>query len=1249
MKLKQVSVISEFWIAVCVPLLVAAPTLYALDLSDEAAKSREFQAGQPEQVRTITRQPGVEQVEVRAEAKLVLPTRDEGLGQLLWSAADDAAIADHVAISANGSWVAIGYTLNDERLEVRNASDGELEFVYPVASGGCWVAISANGRMIAFSALDSVWVFSRDLGAQPFMRFGMAGFGAGPVAISADGAKLIATGIDPDGRSNRIWGFEVQQGVGNPLWTRDVNARESFYWYGANITPDGAVGVVNGKFRLFVLNAENGDLIWEAPTYNTESPTAISDDGAILVSCSLSGRVRVFAPSGDGYSELWHYNFSGAVASWISACAISGDGRTVAAGTLDFLQNNGVQGRLAVFDTFGGGRPDWTSDPLSDIVGSISISQDGGIIAATSWGDVENQRPDLVIHERHNRQPFYRLTTQGSLDAVAIARDGTKAVAAGKAVHDRVFGNGGQVHSVDLVLRGAMVNGLVRVEGGGALQGVQVSASNNPYHVVTDRQGRYALRVEAPEEREVTISVRKPGFSFASQAVGVGPDQEINDIDFSLIQADNPPQNVRATQGGRNQIAISWTPYNGRQEAPSRSNPQSFNSSLAAISATLYDEPVPIPRRDDPDDADSIRIYRSYLPGGPFMHIGSVVGDLSRFVDPSGVLPGHRYYYTTTAIFGNAESTYANETTGWVDDRFLIWQADLQSMPAAPNLDGMIDEDEWEGAEVRDISDVLGYDAPDSAGTVIARIGFSDEDDRLYLAFSYFGLRALQDRAGVGVYVDDNGDQQWSVERLGSEGNYWGNFTNGVPEMRYRSLSGNPYAVPPYYTFEDPPLAFSDDRGYVEIEMAIPLGFHGPQEIELKSPEKVIGLGLFALQHDQAGNNVFNGWWPQDIFSIVANTEQFARVHIPADLIVPPATPNDVRLARDGDALALDWVDPDTAVDGTALEEWDGVGIYRNGTLLTRVQRGQQQYIDESVELGGWYEYSLAAYVQEQAGPFEGPKSAPVGLYASSEPRVVELSFDDGRPDMFPIIDVDGRDNRFATRFDVAGGGDDTAGIFWVDLYHDGAAPINVYIMSDDQGYPDSPFGRRLEVWTNSETGFQRFHFPGVTQPRFAVDFDAGASVWAVMNYLPDTPFSPLLGVDESAKDDSRNMYHTAERGWLPFALGQPMIRVGVGTPPPISVENEPRPLPDVLLVMPNYPNPFNGVTSLPFALPGQSVVSFTLFDVCGRVVWIGSPTIYGAGSHTIPLFLASLPSGAYRLEVKSDFGSASGNLRLLK
>jgi len=50
----------------------------------------------------------------------------------------------------------------------------------------------------------------------------------------------------------------------------------------------------------------------------------------------------------------------------------------------------------------------------------------------------------------------------------------------------------------------------------------------------------------------------------------------------------------------------------------------------------------------------------------------------------------------------------------------------------------------------------------------------------------------------------------------------------------------------------------------------------------------------------------------------------------------------------------------------------------------------------------------------------------------------------------------------------------------------------------------------------------------------------------------------------------------------------------------------------------PNYPNPFNPSTNISFALPEESSVQITIFDLTGREIWRSVKSNYPAGNYTI-------------------------------
>lgn len=75
--------------------------------------------------------------------------------------------------------------------------------------------------------------------------------------------------------------------------------------------------------------------------------------------------------------------------------------------------------------------------------------------------------------------------------------------------------------------------------------------------------------------------------------------------------------------------------------------------------------------------------------------------------------------------------------------------------------------------------------------------------------------------------------------------------------------------------------------------------------------------------------------------------------------------------------------------------------------------------------------------------------------------------------------------------------------------------------------------------------------------------------------------------------------------------------------------------LPREFELLANYPNPFNAVTNIQFALPEASDVKLAVFDITGRLVTTLANGSYAAGFHTVTFDANTLSSGVYfyRLE----------------
>ncbi|MFC2149941.1 T9SS type A sorting domain-containing protein, partial [Calditrichota bacterium] len=734
--------------------------------------------------------------------------------------------------------------------------------------------------------------------------------------------------------------------------------------------------------------------------------------------------------------------------------------------------------------------------------------------------------------------------------------------------------------------------------------------------------------------------------------VEVEAGETTTDIDFYLWEAEEPPVNISATQGINNRVVINWDDYNNAAQTldndiPVRAYYQRASivdrvTGLKLVSETKV-------HRDGSDEADWINIYRSYIPGGPYAVVGRVDGDDASFTEESNLFPGKHYYYVVTADFGDGETRYSEEVEGWTGDEFLEWEADLPEFDRMPEIDGILDDAVWQTAIERDISDVYGYDIPDSAGSVIALMGYNDEEDKLIIGVHFYNQTTLDETIGVGIYVDEIMDGRWNNENPGSEGNYWAYLRDDEPDLRYRSLSGGPWGADPFFTFEDPELAYSLENGYVQAELALQMGFKELHHIAVYAPDYEIGLALFTIRVDENDQPHFTGWWPQDVLNIVSSPRGYAPVKIPIELLVPPRSPSDLSLSREGDSLMISWVDPDTGMDNAPIFDFEAVQLFRNGEYLGEELPGVEEYLDDEVAYGGWYEYRTRAYIDDSGNPFSGPFSEIVGIYAGQEPDIVIIAKDDSTVDAYYVVAFEGEDNRFAAKFEVEDTLDTMAVYSISFITNDRNAPVMIGVAEDDGGMPGAVVGDYFRTTAPEPNVFHTFKFPGIDQPKILHNENQIATFWVVARYFEDYPGEPAFGVDNSSDDAENNQIYRSDTGWQPFQAGQLMFRVGVGSVVR-EVEEPTEPLmPTTFRVGQNYPNPFNSTTLVPVDLPTSSNVSMIVFDLFGRELVFQNFGLQTAGFRTYMLNSNSLVSGTYLLRVNTENNSVIKKIQLIK
>jgi hypothetical protein len=78
-----------------------------------------------------------------------------------------------------------------------------------------------------------------------------------------------------------------------------------------------------------------------------------------------------------------------------------------------------------------------------------------------------------------------------------------------------------------------------------------------------------------------------------------------------------------------------------------------------------------------------------------------------------------------------------------------------------------------------------------------------------------------------------------------------------------------------------------------------------------------------------------------------------------------------------------------------------------------------------------------------------------------------------------------------------------------------------------------------------------------------------------------------------------------------------------------------------------NYPNPFNGKTSIPFTIPANAFVSLKVYNILGNEVAELAGKQYEPGTHTVEFDSKNLPKGIYFYTLKADQFSASRKMVL--
>ncbi|MBN1754607.1 carboxypeptidase regulatory-like domain-containing protein [bacterium] len=1134
---------------------------------------------------------------------------------LVWTLSDAAAIVNRdIGITGEGDLTAMAFNLNDERFSLFQFYHADTIWEYPTGADG-YLDIAEEGNRLAAAANDMVYLFLTD-SARPYWKYPVsAGFRAGPVDISTDGAYLAASAISGD--TINIILFAAANP--SPLWIYSIDPYESGGLVSLKIPTSKSKLLVTCRNMIYLINMISVDLIWSTEAFNTEYPADISGDEAVIVVGSITnGMLRTFQWNSvaEDYTLIWTYNFTGGTSAWARGIAISDDGSTILAGSLIFYES-GYGGEVACFSTYEGGVPRWTYSGMGDAISDVALSSDGLIGIAGSWGDIANTTPDIALFETYSPVPFFTAISPGSINGVDISAEGKYAVAGGKAVHNRVFGNGARVYGMEINLGGGFISGQVNLSDDPDNSGVLVETVGFPRFALTDEDGKYLIKYIPAGEYLVTAQKRGYNTDVYPEIIVFEMDTT-EDIDFELTPVGVALRDLAASAGLLTTVELDWVPL----------------------------EPG--------TSADTILIYRAQVPGGPYNLIGKA-GALDSAYSDRAVFPTFTYYYVITARYPDGESEFSNEAMGFLDDSYIITEIIVPIAEITPILDGGFAPDEWEDAIQVDISDVFGsYDGiPNGPGSIYLYLKYCDSLDLLYLAAENLYDHGLSAGEGMGIYIDDNCDGRWTDS--GSrwhEGNFWLNFESGHRGISiFRQLTRGGWAG--YQdTLDDITLRFSTIAGRFQMEASIPMGFKNGHEIQLFAPEKKIGFGAFLQRFHTGTGNTFEGWWPQGLDNIVSYPNHFGTLTIPATLYAPPAAPESIRVETvDENDLQISWIDPDLGVDGFPLLRLSGLIIYRNGVAYSFEDSGVELFRDEDLTMNAWYQYALQGYSEVDLAILMGDTSGYYGSFVGSTPDMTCLSYSDSTSEAYYVVSFSWDQNKFAVRFEPP---------FYpcmvrqIDFMSNNYQGVELTIADDSTGLPGSALAGPFEVspapyeWTS-------YLIPGREPPVLG-----DGTFWAVINFREEHSGYPGIGVDYGVPLDSNSYSFTAAGGWSPFLAGDLMIRACISIPTSVS-ENPPVFLPARCWLYPNYPNPFNSITAITIDLSQDGfkslqggLLKLPVFNIRGEKVQVltkkpGGPGRYNVIWDGIGADGKIMPSGVYFYQVKIGEFTAGGQMLLLR
>jgi len=301
-----------------------------------------------------------------------------------------------------------------------------------------------------------------------------------------------------------------------------------------------------------------------------------------------------------------------------------------------------------------------------------------------------------------------------------------------------------------------------------------------------------------------------------------------------------------------------------------------------------------------------------------------------------------------------------------------------------------------------------------------------------------------------------------------------------------------------------------------------------------------------------------------------------------------------------------------TAPDGSILElptpqtrELEGYHVWHSMTtegpydeIATVEAVDEPTYVHTSPGGGDFNYYTVTAIYDG----FDSENSNEASAYVLSNYEEM-LSYDDGEAeDGFNS----GQGNHMAVRFspDYANGPVNVRLVqVYVEALNIGTMILRLYDDSGDGGMPSDDFSQ-FAISGTIVAGWNTLLIPESEQQEFS-DGDFYVAILEIVN--PST-----IGLDT---DSSGRSYTDLSDSWVLMTEGNLLIRAIIED---VNVDSDENELALNIPTLSNYPNPFNPVTNIYFAIPNPGVTTVKVFNTKGQLVNVLLDTYLEAGEMNI-------------------------------